>query len=94
MRSTEIALEGVRQENAVGARTILDILDAEQEFLDAQVSLVGVTRDELVARYAVLSAVGRLTAADIGLPVSIYDLDTDYEAVRDKWFGTEAPGAQ
>lgn len=94
VRSSEIALEGVRQENAVGARTILDILDAEQEFLDAQVSLVGVTRDDLVARYAVLSVIGRLTAADIGLPVSIYDLDTDYKAVRDKWFGTDAPGAQ
>lgn len=94
VRSTEIALEGVRQENEVGARTVLDILDAEQEFLDAQVSLVAVTRDELLARYAVLTAIGRLTAADISLPVAVYDQETDYKAVRDKWYGTQAPGEQ
>jgi outer membrane protein TolC len=89
--STTIALEGVRQENAVGARTILDILDAEQEVLDAQVSLVGAQRDEAVASYAVFSSMGRLTAADLGLPVEVYDPVRDYEAVRDKWFGLSAP---
>jgi outer membrane protein TolC len=89
--STTIALEGVRQENAVGARTILDILDAEQEVLDSQVSLVGAQRDEAVASYAVFSSMGRLTAADLGLPVEVYDPVRDYEAVRDKWFGLSAP---
>ena len=93
VRATEIALEGVREENAVGARTILDILDAEQEFLDAQVSLVASTRDELLARYQILAVIGRLTAADLGLAADIYDVDRDYEAVRDRWFGTKAPGA-
>ena len=92
VESTSIALEGVRQENAVGARTILDILDAEQEFLDAQVSLVRARRDELVAGYGVLSAIGRLTAAELGLPVEIYDPVRDYEAVRNKWFGLSGPG--
>ncbi len=90
--SSRIALEGVRQENAVGARTILDILDAEQEFLDAQVRLVVARRDDLVAGYEVLSAMGRLTAADLGLPVEIYDPVKDYEAVRNKWFGLSGPG--
>ncbi len=94
VRATSIALEGVRQENAVGARTVLDILDAEQEFLDAQVGQVGATRDELVARFAVLDAMGRLTARDIGLPVESYDPDLDYFKVRDKWFGTDAPGTE
>ncbi len=91
VRSNEIALEGVRQENAVGARTVLDILDAEQELLDSQVSLVGAERDQIVADYAILAAIGRLTADDIALPVEIYDADADYEEVRDKWFGTGAP---
>ena len=92
VRSNEIALEGVRQENAVGARTILDILDAEQELLDSQVELVRSERDEVVASYEVLNAVGRLTAGDIALPVEIYDAESDYGAVKDKWFGTSAPG--
>jgi len=92
VRSNEIALEGVRQENAVGARTILDILDAEQEFLDSQVSLVRARRDEIVAGYAVLAAMGRLTARDLGLAVEPYNPEEDYRAVRNRWFGLEAPG--
>ncbi len=87
VESTRIALEGVRQENAVGARTVLDILDAEQEFLDAQVSLVRAERDEVVAGYQVLTAMGRMIAANLGLPVTIYDPDKDLEAVRDVWYG-------
>lgn len=87
VRASEIALEGVRQENAVGARTILDILDAEQELLDGQVNLVRVQRDEVVAGFEVLSAVGQLTARDLSLPVDHYDLEANYKAVRGKWFG-------
>jgi outer membrane protein len=92
VRSTEIALEGVRQENAVGARTILDILDAEQEFLDAQVNLIRARRDEIVAGYAVLAAMGLLTARDLGLDVEPYNPEDDYLAVRNRWFGLDAPG--
>jgi outer membrane protein len=92
VRSSEIALEGVRQENAVGSRTILDILDAEQEFLDAQVNLIRAQRDEIVAGYAVFAAIGRLTARDLGLDVEPYNPEDDYQAVRDRWFGLDAPG--
>ncbi len=92
VRATEIALEGVRQENAVGARTILDVLDAEQELLDAQVSLVRARRDEIVAGFEVFSAMGRLTARNLALGIEIYDPEVDYRAVRDRWFGLEAPG--
>jgi TolC family type I secretion outer membrane protein len=92
VKAAQIALEGVRQENAVGARTILDLLDAEQELLDAQVRLVRAQRDALVAGYAVFAAMGRLTAADLKLPVDSYDPVSDYEAVRDKWFGLGIPG--
>ncbi len=94
VRANEIALEGVRQENAVGARTVLDVLDAEQELLDAQVSLVSAQRDEIVATYRVLSAIGRMTAGDLGLDTAIYDPQSDYNAVREKWFGLDAPGAE
>lgn len=94
VRANEIALEGVRQENAVGARTVLDVLDAEQELLDAQVSLVSAQRDEVVASFSVLSAIGRMTAADLGLAAAVYDPDADYRAVRESWFGLQAPGAE
>jgi outer membrane protein TolC len=93
VRSSEIALEGVRQENAVGARTILDVLDAEQELLDAQVNLTRARRDEIVAGYQVLSAMGSLTARNLELDVELYDPLADYQAVRDRWYGLEAPGA-
>jgi TolC family type I secretion outer membrane protein len=94
VRANEIALEGVRQENAVGARTVLDVLDAEQELLDAQVSLVSAQRDEIVASFQVLTAIGRMTAADLGLGTAVYDPETDYRAVREKWFGLDAPGSE
>lgn len=89
VNATQLALEGVREEATVGARTVLDILDAEQEALDAQVSLVRARRDFIVAGYAVLQAVGRLTADQIGLPVDYYNPDLHYEAVRDQIWGTE-----
>lgn len=93
VRANEIALEGVRQENAVGARTVLDVLDAEQELLDAQVSLVSAQRDEIVATYQVLTAIGRMTAADLRLNTVVYQPESDYSAVRDTWFDLDAPGA-
>lgn len=86
--ASEIALEGVTQEAQVGSRTVLDVLDAEQELLDARVSLVRASRDEIVAAYELLSAVGRLTARDLNLPVEYYDIDLDYDRTRDLWYGT------
>ena len=92
VRATTIALEGVRQENAVGARTILDILDAEQEALDSQVNLTRAKRDEIVANFQVLFAMGSLTAGYLELPVEVYNPEADYQAVRDRWYGLTPPG--
>jgi TolC family type I secretion outer membrane protein len=88
--STKIALEGVRQENLVGSRTVLDVLDAEQEVLDAQVSLVVANRDELLADFALKQAMGHLTAQALALPVTVYDPEADYHAVRNRWYGLDA----
>lgn len=82
-----IALDGVTQENQVGSRTVLDVLNAEQELLDAKVALVRAQRDEIVAGFQLLSAVGRLSAYELGLAVDIYDPTVDYEKTRNKWFG-------
>lgn len=91
VEAAEVALEGVRQENAVGARTVLDVLDQEQELLDAQVSLVRARREDIVASFRLLSAIGRLTAPELGLDVDYYDPREDYKAVRDSWFGLSVP---
>ncbi|MBK1698703.1 TolC family outer membrane protein [Rhodovibrio salinarum] len=94
VRAADIALEGVRQENQVGARTVLDVLDAEQELLNAQVNLVGAQRNEIVAAYNVLQAVGKLNARAIGLDVEIFEPERNYEAVAGKWFGWGLPEEQ
>lgn len=73
VRAADLALEGVRQEAEVGSRTTLDVLDAEQELLDAQVALVRAQRDEYVAAFEVKSAIGRLTVAALGLAAAAGD---------------------
>jgi len=92
VKSSEIALEGVEQEATVGARTVLDVLDAEQELLDGQVTLVQARRDAIVAAYQLMQALGRLTAQDLGLPVDIYDYDSHYVEVSGKLWGTTPSG--
>lgn len=87
-----IALEGVQREASVGSRTVLDVLDAEQELLTARVSLVRARRDKIVAMYQVKSAVGQLTARDLGLPVTLYDPRVHYQEVRRQWFGGRSSG--
>ena len=87
IRASGIALEGVRQEAMVGSRTVLDVLDAEQELLDAQVNLVRAERNETLAQYVLAAAVGRLTAKALGLEVNVYDAEKNYNAVQDKLWG-------
>ncbi len=91
VRAAEIALEGVRQESIVGARTTLDVLDAEQELLDARVALVVAERDEFVASFQLAGAVGGLTAANLDLPVGLYDVEAHYRGVRDRRWGPDRP---
>lgn len=87
--AARIALEGVQQEAEVGSRTVLDVLDQEQEYLDARVAEVRARRDEYVAGFTLVSSVGRLTARQLTLPVDYYDPEANYKRVRDKWFGTD-----
>jgi outer membrane protein len=81
VRANEIAFEGVQQEAQVGSRTTLDVLNAEQELLDSRVTLVRAQRDEQVAAYQLLAAIGELTAEDLGLPVDYYDPGRNYRRV-------------
>ena len=89
VRAARIALEGVEQEALVGSRTVLDVLDAEQELLDARVSLVRARRDLVVATYALRSAVAELTADGLELEVELYDPRENYRKTRQRWYGTD-----
>lgn len=85
--AASLSLEGVRAENSVGNRTILDILNAEQELLNAQVQLVTARRNSYVAGFTLLAAMGRAEARDLNLEGGIlYDPDVNYERVRGKFF--------
>lgn len=92
VNANEVALDGVRREADVGSRTILDVLNAEQELLDSRVSLVRAQRDLIVAVYDLKSAIGALTAGNLKLPVHVYDPEQHYLEVRGKWFGGTSSG--
>ena len=87
LRAAEIALDGVEQEAAVGSRTTLDVLDAEQELFLVRIDLVRAEHDDVVASYTLEAMIGRLTAARLGLPVQTYDPTSHYLAVRDLSWG-------
>ena len=86
VKANELALEGVRAENSVGTRTILDVLDAEQELLNSQVLLVTARRDAYVAGFQLLNAMGQAEAADLGLDGGpLYDPLSNYRRVAGDW---------
>ena len=85
--ATRVALAGVREEERVGQRTLLDVLNAEQEALNAEVSLVTTQRNLVVASYTVLSSVGRLTMPNLGVVEHVYDPEAHYFEIRRKWWG-------
>ena len=85
--AARLSLEGVRAENTVGNRTILDILNAEQELLNSQVQLVTARRNAYVAGFNLLAAMGKAEAQDLGLDGGpLYDPEVNYERVRGKFF--------
>lgn len=83
------ALTGVREEERVGQRTLLDVLNAEVELLNSQVSLVTTRRNYVVSSYTVLSTVGLLDSVSLGLTATSYDPEAHYHEVRRKFIGTE-----
>jgi outer membrane protein len=87
IRAAELALNGVQEEERVGQRTTLDVLDAQQEVLSARVNLTTSQRNSVVASYSLLSAMGRLTARSVGLNVREYNPEVNTVAVQDRWFG-------
>ena len=83
IRAARIAFRGIREEATLGARTTLDVLDAEQSLLDAQSIQVSARANLYVAAYSMLAATGQLTAQKLKLPVQIYDASAYYKLVKD-----------
>lgn len=88
------ARHGVKIELPAGTRDTLDVLNAEQELLDARIGLVQAQHDEALAVLQIRAATGALTAEALKLPVSLYDPDIHYEAARDAWFGFDTPSGE
>jgi len=86
VQANELALEGNRAEQSVGTRTVLDVLNAEQELLNAQVALVTAKRDAYVAGFQLLNAMGQAEAQDLGLDGGpLYDPLGNYRRVAGNW---------
>ena len=89
--ASEVALNGVREEAKAGQRTTLDVLNAQQALVNARVSLVTAQHDRVVASYAVLNSIGRLSPQVLNLATQTYDPSVHYQQVRDSWFGVRTP---
>ncbi|MEI8155010.1 MAG: TolC family outer membrane protein [Hyphomicrobiales bacterium] len=91
VKAAEAALNGVREEARLGQRTTLDVLNAQQELVNARIALVVAQRDRLVNSYGLLAATGRLSPQVIGLSVPSYDPQIHYHQIRDAWVGVRTP---
>jgi outer membrane protein len=85
--ANEVAYLGTTMESQVGSRNILDILNAEQELLQSKITAITEQQNNIVAAYRLLNVMGRLTAADLKLPVTLYDPAKHYDENATKWFG-------
>ncbi|AXI55617.1 transporter [Sulfitobacter sp. JL08] len=92
--AARIAFDGIREEAALGARTTLDVLDAEQELLDAQATRISAQAQQYIAAYAVLSSIGTLTADGLNLAVQRYDPAAYYDLVKDAPTASSRQGKQ
>ncbi len=88
--AAELAASGVREEYLVGSRSTIDVLNAQQEVLNARVALVAAERNQVVASYQVLGSIGKLTARHLRLSTTIYNPKRHYDKVKNKWIGLEA----
>ena len=89
--AAQLALNGVIEERNVGQRTTLDVLNAQADVINAQINVANSERNVVVASYAILSAVGRLSASELSLQVTEYKPEEHYKAVKDKWYGLRTP---
>ncbi|WP_409564204.1 TolC family outer membrane protein [Methylobacterium sp. J-068] len=91
VQANEVALNGVREEARVGQRTTLDVLNAQQELLNARTNLIIAQRNRVIFSYLVVQSVGRLTVRYTALPVAVYSPKEHFDQVKDLWYGVRTP---
>jgi outer membrane protein len=94
IRASRVAFRGVREEASLGARTTLDVLNAENELLNAEAALISTQTEQYIAAYTILSSTGSLTAKKLGLNVQQYDPEAYYKLVKDGVAKKSKQGAQ
>ncbi len=94
VRAAQIALQGVQREAQGGQRTTLDVLNAQQEVVQAKARLIGAQRDRIIASYTLLSSVGKLDVRTLGLKTPDYLPEVHYHQVRDAWHGLRTPSGK
>lgn len=87
IKAAKVALDGVIEERSAGKRTVLDVLDAEQELFNANVAHVNAKSSLVLSHYELMSAIGRLNAQSLGLDVVAYDPTQHYEKIKYKFIG-------
>ena len=90
VEANKIALDGVKKEESLGNRTVLDVLDAYQTLLNSQVEVVKARREYYLAAMQVMQAMGKLTAKNLKLNVDLYNSKKYYKDTRNKWLSTSA----
>ncbi|WP_333825414.1 TolC family outer membrane protein [Pinisolibacter sp.] len=91
IEAAQLALNGVIEEQRVGQRTTLDVLNQQTALITARSNLVNAERSRIVGSFQLVAAVGRLDADHLRLKVTSYDPTQHYEAVKDKWIGLRTP---
>src|SRR5215468_1188708 len=94
VRAATVALAGVQKEAAGGQRTTVDVLNSQQDLIQAKARLIGALRDRVIASYTLLSAIGRLDVKTLNLNTPDYLPELHYHQVRDAWHGLRTPSGQ
>jgi outer membrane protein len=94
VRAAALALQGVRKEYEAGKRTLIDVLNANQDLMAARVRLIQAQRDRVVASFTLLGALGQISNKSLALDTPEYEPQTHYGQVRDAWHGLRTPGGQ
>ena len=89
IKANEMAVEGVKKEYEVGSRTLLDVLDTEQDLLEEKVEAIKIKREKFLTIFNLIAYMGKLSSSDLNLDVDAYDLDENYLAVKNMWLGFE-----
>jgi len=94
VRAAGVALLGVQKEAAGGQRTTVDVLNSQQDLIQAKARLIGAQRDRVISSYTLLSAIGRLDVKTLSLNTPDYLPEVHYHQVRDAWHGLRTPSGQ